>query len=359
MFRVVAFILLAGSSLIAGDEDKVKFYGDLRLRLESDWDSHRADGTERDDRDRARFRARLGMKVNFSESWAANVRVRSGSKRSQQSPHITFHDFDGNDTGDHDVIFDRWVLKRETETTKFAVGRSGFSEWHEMYPFWDSDVTLPGVGGGMALGERSRLSGGVFLLPDGAVKYNGEMLSAEWFYSTGKAWKTALSIRVMRGEEGAEYLRNGNGDRDYDLLMFSSSYNFKGVTGGLKLKLDLAHNFHDYDLEDGTYSYAFRDERDAAKVGLVWGALKEDRWILGVYYAHVEALGVHASYSEDDWIRWGGGGQADASDMKGYEIRVGRGIGKRFNMVLRYFDVESPTSLQDGQRARLDINYHF
>ena len=39
---------------------KLTYYGDLRLRYEADYDSARADGTMRDDRHRARIRARVG-----------------------------------------------------------------------------------------------------------------------------------------------------------------------------------------------------------------------------------------------------------------------------------------------------------
>ena len=59
-------ILLASPLHVAGDgDDWYELYGDLRFRLESDFDSKRADGTERDDRTRARLIERLGETVRI------------------------------------------------------------------------------------------------------------------------------------------------------------------------------------------------------------------------------------------------------------------------------------------------------
>lgn len=56
---MVPFPALAGFMHYEGEDSSLKFSGDLRLRLEQDWDSRRGDGTERDDRLRLRGRARL------------------------------------------------------------------------------------------------------------------------------------------------------------------------------------------------------------------------------------------------------------------------------------------------------------
>lgn len=353
----LCFILVC--SLLPGFAgDRLDFYGDLRFRAESDWDSRRSDGTEREDRDRLRFRARLGLKWAISDAWDFNVRARSGSEASQQSPHITFHDFDGNGTGDHDVVFDRWVFTWKGDRGKVHLGRTGLNDWHQDELFWDDDVAPAGVGGEWKINDRSRLNGGIYLLPDGARDFHGEMLTAQWVFEPTKAWTLGVGPRILRGDEGSRYLRNGNGARDYDLLVFTGQYRVPEVEAGLKLGLDLVHNFADYEVDDA-FGYANRDETDGFIVSAVWGSTKPGRWLGGVYFGEVQTLAVNASYAQDDWVRWGSATQTDSSDLRGYELRLAYGVRQDLNVVLRYFDVESPTSPQDGKRARLDVNYKF
>src|SRR5689334_8311426 len=71
------------------------FYGDLRLRYELDWDSQNAAGVARDDRNRGRVRARVGLNYQLADDWSFGTRVRTGNSRSQQSPHLTFVSDDG------------------------------------------------------------------------------------------------------------------------------------------------------------------------------------------------------------------------------------------------------------------------
>ena len=92
-------IVLAPSAILADvplDEgEKLKFFGDFRFQLERDWDSVRASGVERPDRDRARIRIRVGLKYDPTDWLSVAFRLRTGSNDSQQSPHITVHDFTG------------------------------------------------------------------------------------------------------------------------------------------------------------------------------------------------------------------------------------------------------------------------
>ena len=90
---VILLCLLAGvpSTLRAQQEQprKLNFYGDFRFRAEVDRDSQRSDGTQRDDRDRLRFRARFGFNYQYDERISFGLRVRSGTAAATQSPHVT------------------------------------------------------------------------------------------------------------------------------------------------------------------------------------------------------------------------------------------------------------------------------
>jgi len=95
------------------------FYGDLRLRYELDWDSQTATGTPREDRNRGRIRARFGFNYRLSDEWSAGARVRTGSSRSQQSPHLTFVS-DDHIRDSTDFVFDRYFIQFKHD---------GFSSW--------------------------------------------------------------------------------------------------------------------------------------------------------------------------------------------------------------------------------------
>ena len=82
----------AGADILT--TDKLTVSGDFRFRLEQDWDSQNSSGVSREDRLRARIRARLAMRYTVTDQVEFGARLRSGSDGSQQSPHITIVDFD-------------------------------------------------------------------------------------------------------------------------------------------------------------------------------------------------------------------------------------------------------------------------
>ena len=69
------------------EKDKLKLFGDIRLRAEQDWDSRRFNGEFRDDRFRLRYRLRIGFSYKMSKHLSFGARLRSGVAESLQSPH--------------------------------------------------------------------------------------------------------------------------------------------------------------------------------------------------------------------------------------------------------------------------------
>lgn len=78
-----------------------------------------------------------------------------------------------------------------------------------------------------------------------------------------------------------------------------------------------------------------------------------------MYYAHIEALAVNASFAQDDWVRWGSSAETDSSDLEGFELRYARGLGNGQNLVAQLYLVEALTSSQDRKRLRVDYNLKF
>jgi hypothetical protein len=164
----------------------LKLFGDFRLRFESDWDSKRANGTEREDRSRLRIRARFGARIDPNPYVSFGVRLRTGSRESQQSPHFTISDFSGNATGPKSVVFDKWYAKVKYEGVSAWGGRNSFPFWKQNELFWDDDATPAGlavrynrpVGGG-----KLTVNGGYLALADGMELFNGYLGAGQLVYS--------------------------------------------------------------------------------------------------------------------------------------------------------------------------------
>ncbi|MFQ5527435.1 MAG: putative porin [Thermoanaerobaculia bacterium] len=358
----------AGAGVDLGDGGKVTLSGDFRARLEQDFDSQRADGRERDDRLRLRARVRLGITWRATESLTVGARLRSGSDESHQSPHVTVVDFDDNDTGDADFNLDKWYLQAKKDDRWAWVGRNSFPFWKANEFFWDDDVTPAGVAGGFrrVLGESGdnrsldfRL--GYLTLPVGMQEFSGNLGGAQLVFAN-KGFTLAaglFDIDAASSDPDATVLRNGNGLRDYRIWVVNVQAKRRAGGRPLALGVDFMHNDQSYGSSD-PFGFANRDETDAYVASIVLGQTKaRGDWLAGLYYAHIEALAVAASYAQDDWIRWGSAIEADSSDLEGFELRYARSLGQGQNLVVRLYLVEAITSRQDGNRFRLDYNLKF
>jgi hypothetical protein len=340
------------------ENDRLKLYGDFRTRLETDFDSQRADGTPREDRSRIRIRARIGMTFQSEGLFSLGARIRSGSDDNHQSPHITVLDFDDNDTGDADFNFDKWFLKAENERTWAWAGRSDVPLWKQNEFLWSDDVTVTGLAAGYRgkAGKQGSLTlnAGYFSLPVGMKAFSGNLLLGQVVFATelSDTGLTVagglLSIDANPGDPDAVLLLRDNGFRDYTILTASVQAVFKAPTRPLTLGLDFYHNTENYDQTDG---YAL-----SAKYGDIG---ETGHWQLGWTYASIEARAVHSSYSQDNWVRWGSSAETRATDLEGHELQFAYALASNLNAVARIYLAESITSIEDGKRFRIDFNYNF
>lgn len=342
------------------------FTADIRLRYEVDWDSQNAAGVQRDDRHRGRIRARLGAGYAITDEWSIGARIRTGSSDSQQSPHLTFVTDDG-DADSIDFVADRYYLQFKRGSLLAWGGRNTTPFWQQNELFWDEDVTPTGL----AVSYDQKLdtgtltgTAGAFYLPDGGYGLNGQMLAGQVKYALPvkpSQFIVAAGMHYMNGEEGASQLRNGNGDRDYIIGVASAQWSMPIQGKTLAIGADLYRNFESYTADTVAPLAANNtNERLGYVLSIQLGQLKQAHdWQIGYYYAHIETLAVNGSYAQDDWIRFGNGPQTDASDFKGHEIRLGYAVSKNINLLARLYIVEAITSVQDGNRFRLDFNWKF
>jgi hypothetical protein len=342
------------------------FYGDIRLRYEVDYDSQNGAGIARDDRHRGRIRARAGFEYRFADVWSVGSRVRTGNSRSQQSPHLTFVTDDGSND-ELDFVLDRYFVQYKDESITAWGGRNVWPFWQQNELFWDEDVTPTGLAFSYSRSiQAGRLGAtvGGFYLPDGGWDLNGQLLGGQVYYTRpiDKSQVTvAGALHFMNGEDGARYLLNRNGARDYLIGVLNAQWSLPVAGMPLAIGADLFHNFADYDAADvAPFPASEEDETLGYVLSAQYGQLKKQHdWLVGYYYSHIETFAVNASYAQDDWFRFGNGAQTDSSNFEGHEFRLGYAVSKNINLLARFYMVEAITTQQDGNRFRLDFNWRF
>ncbi len=367
--RSLVFLALASSLLLPAlteaaifEKNGLEISGDFRARAEADFDSQRASGSGRDDRTRIRIRARLGLDYQASDVFSFGLRLRPGAGDSHQSPHITVLDFDDNDTGDADFNFDKWFLKAKGEKAWGWIGRNSLPFWKQNELYWDDDVTPAGLAFGFknGTGESSfAFNGGYFSLPVGMQEFAGNLAAAQLVYSA-KGFTVAaglLDVDANPADADARRLLRNNGQRDYSIWVGS----LQGKLGKWTLGADVMHNDESYSPSDpDPVTAANHDQTDGFVLSVKYGGTQaKGDWLAAVYYAEIETFAVHASYAQDDWVRWGSAVETRGSDMEGSELRFAYALEKNMNLVARLYLVEAITTQEDGSRFRLDFNIKF
>ena len=386
---VLIIALLATTAMIVPDtaQADLSVSGDYRLRFEADWDSHKTSGKARDDRNRARIRARVGLNYNHNDLLSFGARLRSGSDNDHLSPHVTIVDFEDNDTGDAHFNFDKWFFKAKTKGLWGWAGRNSLPFWKQNEMFWDDDATLAGFAGGYKMGfgnSEVALNTGYLSLPTGMKQFSGNLALGQLVFSTkfGASNKITAAAGLLAFDANPEdkdathkLLWDANGGRDYRVWIGSLQGKFKAGNLPLTLGVDMMHNAQGYsdshvdmicvsNLGDPStdscnrhFTRDNRDNTDGYVASIKLGQLKNKRdWLVGYSYANIETLALHSSYAQDDWGRWG----EQASNMKGHEVRLGYVPMKNANFLARFYSLETISDdPQDGMRFRLDFNYKF
>ncbi|MDX1479953.1 MAG: putative porin, partial [Saprospiraceae bacterium] len=231
--------------------NRIAIQGDLRFRLEHDWNSRRANGTLRDDRSRMRIRMRLGMTYQPRPWLQAGIAVRTGRADNQQDPNITF----GLSDSEFSVFalgVSKAYIKLQGAHFSGWFGKNAFPFVTQNELFWCGSVNPEGVTLAYkrtyesGLLRELRLTAGHYI----AIANQGGF--AEDGYLQGFQLSTRLGDRV-RVYPGLFRFRNlpdipdgrGNVTLDYSVLHLGGDVTV--VTGPpLRLGIDFYSNTEDY-----------------------------------------------------------------------------------------------------------------
>ncbi len=353
---------------------KLKLYGDVRIRFEMDKDSDKTDGSQRDDRDRMRGRARFGFTYKQTGKFSFGARLRTGSAMSQQSPHATF----GDSFMPKSINVDKLYLKRDCGHLWMWAGKNSFPFWKQNEMFWDDDVTPEGVALGAKLKANDATTFGVNL---GKFFLGSSGLSNAWGDKSGFLgaqavlnWKgESMGVTAAGGmfhftADEADSTDEGDAAQvmamDYGIMVFGAKLSLNNFAKPVALGVDFMSNGESYD--EDTVARADQTSGYVASVN-VGGTKNPGDWRLGFYYANIEEYAVVAPFAQDDWMRWGSSTQTRGSNFKGFEFRFAYAMAPKSNITLRYYSIEgielrstdADAVVETGSRIRLDFNTKF
>lgn len=359
-------ILCAATTAEAQDGPTLDVSGDVRLRVEQDWDSETGTGAMRDDRARSRIRLRLGAKASLGRGVTVEGRLRSAIPGSQQNANVTFADFNGNSDDTLKTLADRYAVSWQGDGAGVTAGRMGFPFYTQNEYFWDGDITPLGAAAHFALplpaAGKLTLTGGAFLLPAGLDGYSGSLAAGQARYQAGGTTLAAGYFRFDADRSDPErlLLLDGNGERDYGIVVFDARHELSAGGKPLALGADLFHNLKGYSGSSDPFTLAHRKERTGYVLQAAWGGTaRPGDWQVGYRYSRVEQLAVNASYAHDDIARFGTAAQARLSDLVGHDLYANYAVARGLTAGVRAMVARRISNGEDGKRVRLDLVYGF
>lgn len=373
--KVICLALLGlwfglAAPLMAQDRDskekKLALYGDVRFRIELDRDSRRSDGSKRDDRDRLRFRLRLGFAYQYNQYFSFGGRLRSNLPGAAQSPHITL----GEELSPKSILIDKAYIQTTWKKGLAWLGKNSYPFWKQNEMFWDDSVTLEGVTVKHSLkiekaGHLTATVGYYILENRGSHVFSDQAhLAAGQISLSARLGQTTLETAggYFSFAENPEQEDVRLADLNYKIGVFGAKLSFTQWGTPLAVGMDYFQNVEKYP------STLFNADKKVGYVANVRvGSLTErGDWLIGYYYGYVEKYAVVARYAQDDWMRWGSQTITRSSNYKGHEFRAAIALGAKNNIVVRFYpvqgiDLESETAIatEDGKRFRIDWNIGF
>ena len=339
--------------------DRVHFKGDLRLRYES---------IERDDADnkyRNRYRLRLGLKTDITDSLQLQVGMRSGFAN-PTSGNQTFRDNEPlSDYFLESLRFNILALQYKSGNSKYNIGRAPYMMYRPIKSqlVWDNDVSMNGVNyqykddskiitigvNQPTLEERASAEDDVNLFVAQYV-HKTKLENAKLNLGTGLYYYDGLKGNTPLFLSGkGNTLVNGVYANDYHLVEAFAEVQFKDVFGlPFAASAGMVYNFAADDLNTG-YDFALKLGK-AKKVG---------DWQVKYSYTDLEDDASFGAYSDSD--NFGGGTAAS-----GHAIRAKYKAGKNLYLAGNFFfnELYESKSRIDGmkpdyERVQLDMIYKF
>ncbi|MCH9694486.1 MAG: putative porin [Gammaproteobacteria bacterium] len=351
---VAVFALMANWTTASADEpawtERIAFSGDFRLRYEG------IDEDLESRRDRARFRARFGLKADVADNVKVVIRLATGGDNPTSTNVTLDSGFSTKDIG-LDLAYVDWTISDgfhfhggKIKNPMFRAGGAPL--------IWDGDLNLEGFAlkydtgdffatvGGYSVEERSSTDNSLLYAMQAGGKFavgeRGRLTAgAGYFAYTETVGNAAFFNGNARGNS-----LDANGDYLYDYENFEIFAQLDTQLGEWPLRV-FAH---------GTQNNEVSEQDTAIAFGVKLGNAKEQgqsqySWT----YQDIEADSVVGTFNDSDF---GGGG----TDSKGHILRAKYGYSNKIflggtlfiNEIDRFQGVE-----HDYSRIQLDVEFKF
>ncbi len=333
---------------------KLKWKGDLRYRHEV------IDEETRDQRNRQRIRARIGMEAKVSDSLKTYVGIATGDPEDPRSTNATLGGGNVRKNIALDYAYFDWAAFDNT-TVSLGKMKYPFERLSGAQFFYDGDVNPEGgsirykadnglfaSGYGFWIRENSSdADPHLFGTQIGWESSFGLTLAAAYNDYTVKDMMLGIALDSSAPLAGNSYYDCGGSAcylYDYNILGLDAEYGFKLGAMPVKLWASYIENTAVSDLNTGY------------NVGLMLGKAKDQgSWEVGVLYQDLEKDAQWGGVSDSDFA--GGITQGKGYVVKGAYVPI-----KNTSLNLTYFDNTKnydTASARDYQRLQLDFSMKF
>ncbi|MEM6885850.1 MAG: putative porin [Verrucomicrobiota bacterium] len=377
-----------GNSAVKG----VKLYGDIRLRYQ--WDDANGGGTVDDERQRLRYRMRIGADYQFADNFRAGMRFETGA--GNNTTNNTFGD-GGNgpfdDTGDallvglayltyeNDDIFGSGLV----DNVEITLGKMK-NQFMIDGAFWDSDINPEGAYQAVSwdgvfvdnfditlrtaqyIMTGDDREGGARNRGDGRDKWHGmykAQMQMDYEYSNKSKFSVAPMFLYADGlpssidfrGPGAAPLAAGTFNRQhtYTVLMLPMEYKFKAFGQSNKLKATYGVNLSAEDGDNG-------GNGQFAQIGYKIGsAKKKGSWQIDTDFRYLEEDSMPNYIVNSNFYSPGGNQRTGAY---GYMVSARYALTDNITVTGTWFHAyaienDSPFGDEESQIIQADLNWKF
>lgn len=335
----------------------LKFYGDGRARFEKDDRTRLTGGVYEDqERDRLRYRLRVGFTFTPNENVEFGARVTSGDTNDANSPHVILGSHNNSDGGTAGLSRDAIGIDRVYIKGKYKVdnidgfawfGKETMSMWTQNEYFWDADINPEGVAAGVTyknLGPVAiTLQGGYFVVDEGSWSSTGDKDSDLIVYqgvvnASFAPVDLTASYAILSTDAGAS-IRSQN-----PTTTVKADYSLASAQARIKAIPEVGITVgYDYIKSDASTL----DSGSVINLGASYKNLSAS-----VARPDIETNAV-TGFAQDNFPNF-------FNDFKGYEYKVGYKFTKNINADITRLNGERKTDpKQEESRTQLNVNVSF
>jgi len=357
------------------------FNGDVRFRIEQDWNALNSSGQALDDRSRLRYRLRFGFEYTVDKHSSFGARIRTGNINNQQGPHITIGGGNG-EFGLAQMGFEKFYYQYQKNKITAWFGKKDIPITKTNELFWNDNVFVEGL----AFRYKTNLDGTEFLNQFGInlghfiIQSNNLSFDKDSYFQLLQLDFNLLDNRfnifpgLYRFKRVAD-IPDGfkNFELDYNIFHLGLSYE---VIANTFMAFDYYNNLQDYS-EVAEIATNFQDQRQGLVASIQYQNIKNykakkeqldnsdvNKWHAKLTYANIQKYAIIDYFAQNDWVRWDyssvGSSASRITNFQGVELELGYAINENMNLIFRGFIVEQLISHTDfkenGNRVRLDLN---